>query len=355
MKKVDFYAVLGIAKTATQEEVKAGYRKMALKYHPDHNPGDKTAGEKFKEIVEAYGVLLIPEKRLKYDKFGSAEPIVIPSKHGKYDIQGFIGPGDLSDIYKAKREDGTDVILKIARHPSVNDLLEAEARRLKEIFPKDANPDKWGYRYMAEPIDFFQLEDGRHIRRRVNVIKYLDGWGTAEQVRKMFPDGVQIEHAVWMFNRILEGLDFLHLKTGQIHGALVPSNLMIWLDPKGHLTKMIDWGYAGKIGEQIKAISPGWKAFYPPEVFSKKPATAATDIYMAGKMAIYLLGGNPETNEMPLTVPEYLKRYLAGVVLAGQSERPQDAWRLHEEFKDHMAKYYGPKKFVLFHNPAWRR
>ena len=68
--KRDYYEVLGVAKTATADEIKSAYRKLAMKYHPDRNPGDKAAEEKFKEAAEAYDVLHDPEKRQRYDQFG---------------------------------------------------------------------------------------------------------------------------------------------------------------------------------------------------------------------------------------------------------------------------------------------
>jgi len=68
--KRDFYEVLGVSKTATPEEIKKAYRKLAIKYHPDKNPGDKEAEEKFKEAAEAYDVLSDADKRARYDQFG---------------------------------------------------------------------------------------------------------------------------------------------------------------------------------------------------------------------------------------------------------------------------------------------
>ena len=71
-EKSDYYEVLGLSKGATAEEIKKAYRKLAMKYHPDYNPGDKNAEEKFKEINEANEVLSDPEKRQRYDQYGFA-------------------------------------------------------------------------------------------------------------------------------------------------------------------------------------------------------------------------------------------------------------------------------------------
>ena len=70
MAKRDYYEVLGVDKSASEDEIKKAYKKMAIKYHPDRNPGDKNAEEKFKEAAEAYDVLRDPQKRQRYDQFG---------------------------------------------------------------------------------------------------------------------------------------------------------------------------------------------------------------------------------------------------------------------------------------------
>ncbi|HOM93135.1 MAG TPA: DnaJ domain-containing protein, partial [Rectinema sp.] len=72
MAKRDYYEVLGVPKTATKDEIKKAYRKLAIQFHPDKNPGNKTAEEKFKEATEAYEVLGDDQKRQAYDQFGFA-------------------------------------------------------------------------------------------------------------------------------------------------------------------------------------------------------------------------------------------------------------------------------------------
>src|SRR6478752_1507391 len=70
MSKRDYYEILSVTKTATVDEIKKSYRKVAMQFHPDRNPGDKAAEEKFKEAAEAYEVLSDADKRAQYDRFG---------------------------------------------------------------------------------------------------------------------------------------------------------------------------------------------------------------------------------------------------------------------------------------------
>ncbi len=100
MAKRDYYEVLGVSKTADAKEIKSAYRKMALKYHPDRNPGDKEAEEKFKEAAEAYSVLSDEDKRRKYDQFGP-DGVNGAGGFGGGGFGGFGGGMNMEDIFSA--------------------------------------------------------------------------------------------------------------------------------------------------------------------------------------------------------------------------------------------------------------
>ena len=102
MSKRDYYEVLGISRNASDAEIKSSYRKLAMKYHPDRNPGDKAAEEKFKEAAEAYAILADAEKRSLYDRFGHAG-VSSAAAAGGFDPSTFSGFedlfGNLGDIF----------------------------------------------------------------------------------------------------------------------------------------------------------------------------------------------------------------------------------------------------------------
>src|ERR1700720_2708515 len=116
MAKRDYYEILGVEKSATAEEIKKSYRKLAVKYHPDKNPGDKVAEEKFKELGEAYEALCDDQKRAAYDQYGHAAFDRRAGGFGRaggfhdpYDIfkEVFGGSGIFDDLFGGGRADPT--------------------------------------------------------------------------------------------------------------------------------------------------------------------------------------------------------------------------------------------------------
>ena len=99
MSKRDYYEILGVSQTATEQEIKSAYRRLAVKYHPDKNPNDASAEEKFKEAAEAYGVLQDAEQRRRYDRFGHAG-VSSSAGAGNWGAPGFGGIEDiLGDLF----------------------------------------------------------------------------------------------------------------------------------------------------------------------------------------------------------------------------------------------------------------
>ena len=103
-QKRDYYEVLGVDKSASEDEIKKAYRKIAIKYHPDRNPGDKEAEEKFKEAAEAYNILHDPKTRQQYDQFGFDGPM---------GGGGFGGFGGFGGQRRPQQHRGSDLRLKV--------------------------------------------------------------------------------------------------------------------------------------------------------------------------------------------------------------------------------------------------
>lgn len=257
-----------------------------------------------------------------------------------------VGSGDLCDCYEGtfvdnrppvhkpgatdweiliEDDEGTirDVFIKVAEDTSNNDLIENEVSKLNRIFPLGAKEEGF-LRYLPQSLGTFEVAG-----KRAHVLSRIDGHISLAQIIKEYPAGIDYRDLAWMFKRSLEGIGFAH-KHKITHGALLPEHILV--HPTGHGAKLVDWSYSVEINTPLRAIVGGYRTYYPSEVFDRRPCTFTLDIFMLGKICIKMLGGIPDTNEIPDTVPLPFRKLLLDMVHAERNMRPSNAWDLHEEF-----------------------
>ena len=279
--------------------------------------------------------------------------------------------GDLCAIYEGTL-DGERVIVKVSSDKANNDLVQTDARMLRRLCPPTA-PDTGRFRYLSRCLTSGMTGD-----RAYNVLALALDHGVKEggpeyvslaEVLGAFPSGLDYRDVVWMWKRALVALGWAHNKSNIIHGNVTPPHILV--HPLGHGAKLIDWSYSvvlkaedvakvphvKKPGDRptawqrllddedeaqviledepqspshIKAITPAYGVYYPPEVMAKKTPTPATDIYMLGKCVTALLGGNTTTNWVPTEVPRQLREVLTQMVEEDPTKRYQHAWDIHD-------------------------
>jgi len=341
--------------------VKRRFRELQRLLHPDRyqDAADKQlATQAFTRLPVLYEDA---QRAIRMKQYGKAEQLmVMKTPVGAHTITKLVGSGDLSATYLAESTVGGRAMssfVKVVKDHRNNDLMKTEAKVLGILHGPDVE-QRWRP-YVSELIDSFVYAEPRKPRRRTNVLVGMPGFYTFEELRTAFPQGVPVLHAVWMFRRLLLALGFAH-DNGIIHGAVLPRHVMIL--PEQHGLTLVDWCYASiKTDDEYRplvALVSDYRDWYPEEVTSKQPPSPATDIYMAVKSMIYLLGGNPLTGVMPDEVPRQLRAFLRGCLQSRQSSRPQNAWLLLQEFDELlrvMGSPYYPRQFRQFIVPTGTR
>src|SRR5262249_53155443 len=126
-------------------------------------------------------------------------------------------------------------------------------------------------------------------------------------------------------------------------GALLPCHALT--DAADHGLELVGWGRSVAVGQRIRTVPARYQAWYPAEVQHQRPASPATDLFLAARCLVYLAGGDPVTNWMPETVPPPMRRFLQTCLLGNAALRPDDAWALLEDFDELLHALYGPPTF----------
>jgi hypothetical protein len=336
--------VFGPLGADAQAALKRCYRELVTIAHPDHNP-DRVAeaNDAFTRLRDWYAVA---QHQVERGVYGAVQQISATTKLHHY--IGYEPPlqGDLCDLFPAE-VDGERVLLKVARLPRNNDLLAAEAQTLRRI--DRALAGQLVRAHFPTLVEHFLLPDAAGVRRHTNVLRAESGFVSLAEVLWAYPRGIPAPDAAWMFNRLLTALGITHSQ-GLVHGAVTLAHVLI--RPADHNGMLVDWCYSVPVGEALKALSPPYVADYPPEVAAKQPATPATDLYMAARCLVRLLGGDGDAQSLPAGVPKAIRALLRGCLLAAPQRRANDAWQLFDDFHEILGRLYGPPVFRPFQMPS---
>lgn len=285
---------------------RGSFRRLCKAVHPDTAPtgSEGIATSAFTRLTELW------EERQPLPVTG--EPIA----------------GDLADLHPT----GTG-LLKVARDPADNDLIEAEAAALRRaVDPR--------YRaYFPRLLDTMVIDDGGDLRA-ANLLSTCDGFVSLADVARAYPAGLDPRDAAWMWRRLLVGLGAAH-RAGLVHGAVLPEHVLI--HPAEHGLVLVDWCYSVPTGGSVPALVERYREAYPPEVPARGSAGPATDLYLASGLMLALMGDR---------VHPALRRFADGCRLTSPRMRPDDGWRLLTELDDVLRSLYGPRRFRTFSVPA---
>jgi serine/threonine protein kinase len=323
---------------AAAEEINDAYRKLAPHVHPDRFSGPEVAvaTEAFRRLTDLKAEA---ERRFAAGVYGKpikleptpapAPPRVVKVGKKEYALGDVLARGELADIYSADDR----LVLKLARSAKDNDLLENESRVLGALRPPKAKREGF-MRYLPKLHDSFSLKSAKSTRR-ANVLQRYPEHVSLAHVRARKPHGLDFRDAAWIMRRSLELLGHLH-RAGYVHGAVLPEHLLV--HPTEHGAKLIDWCYAVplKSAPRLKAISGDRRDFYPPEVFAKQAATPAIDLFMLGKVALFLMNDG---------TPPRVRRFFDAFLLPSAARRPSDAWALHDEYSELLRSLCGPPTY----------
>lgn len=284
-----------------------GYRKLAVAVHPDTHPGNDAAEAAYKRLSEL---------RASYERGEDT----------------LIACGDIANLYR----EGPGQLAKMPRDPADSDLMRAEVHALGML---DSGAPGETRQYYPELVRTGRRKDpGTRMTRQVSVLRELEGFVTLEQVRAAYPDGIDPRDAAWMWRRLLFALGGAR-RAGLIHGAVVPSNILI--HPAQHGLVLADWCYSGEGPRRKLTAAPSAStAFYPASALAGVSVGYGLDIEMAAACITHVIGQD---------IPRQFRAFARGCQFLGPEP---DAWAVQDEFDSLIERLWGPRRFRPFAMPA---
>lgn len=345
-----FGVLVGDQKLALSQIYKAKSKDCYPDFYPDQK---KLATSTFQELGRWRG---IAEKKIEAGSYGDNKPWVEPRPYKpstfsvgreNFTCTSLLDKGSLTTVHnvQGKNLPWEHWFLKISNNPANNDLLDREFKVLTALYQESTNAGQEKFfaiqrNYIPTPLNSFLIAGKEGKKHRANLLgsKKARTFTAEKLIEEKFPDGIEAKHLYWIYRRALMTCWMAHLN-GYVYGNLTPDHLLIY--PKEHGLVLLDWTAATKIGTKVPIVNKRWEDFYPPEILAGEPATPASDLYMAAKMALYL----SQTSPLPPSVRARLIGCLA------KKNRPDDAEKFHEEFGRTIEKEHGPRKYAEFEVP----
>lgn len=332
-----------------RRDIKQAYRRRAMHIHPDRVAAwDKdVAAEAFRRLTMFYDEAnkVVAEQSGTGPKAPGTVMKTATATHAiKSDVLEW---ADMTDCYRATTTIGgrsVDSFLKIARVQEDNELVGAEAEAVRRLL---SGSDAKRTVYYPKLLDTFGVSIGG-VKLRANVFGFLEGFVNLAEVHRVRPNGLHPLDAAWMWRRLLWALDYVH-QQGVVHGAVLPQNVMIL--PEQHGLVLVDWSYSIQRRTTgywpLRAIVGDRRQFYPLQALAKEPVSCATDITMAARSFVYVMGGSPETGALPTDVPALMRDHFKELANHGASDVASIAIR-YDELLLRLGSPYYPRTFRPF-------
>jgi serine/threonine protein kinase len=274
------------------------------------------------------------------------------SKARAYNVTSRLPDGETYDLYLAEVEGDAKkrpVLVKIAGDRGLNCYAEQEAKVLGHLNNELTEASRPVRLLIPELLDTLTHGECAGL-----VTDYAQGYWTLPEIRSVYTDGVPPDHVAWIFNRLTQAIITAHM-SGVVHGKILPHHLVVRSGDKNddmrHTAVLTDWTCAviqtepGK-WPPLSAMSEGHDEYYPHEVMLRQSVSPATDLAMAAGCAIYLLGGDARTGEVPKTTPWAMAQLLRNCREKNQAQRPRSLTDFYDQFQAMLAREFGPPKFV---------
>lgn len=275
----------------------------------------------------------------------------------RYWLLGRLGSGESSDVFLAKRDARLQdlVVLKLAR-TSDQDLLDRGLQLLSKLRAEGTTTSPLLRTLLPAPVASGVARfgvDGRDGSCRAQAFRFKSGFvHTFDEVKKVYPSGVDLHAAVWMTKRLLEVLALVH-RQGVGHGSVLPRHLLV--HARDHGVSLIGWSRATPLGQPLAATVSDARVFYPAEAWSGAPFHTGVDAAMAARCVLAVLGAPyPASAADAWRAPRsagLLGAFLEHLAIGAE---PVDTAAIRGELTSVAREMLGATSFVPFAMPGWK-